>query len=144
MKSFSRKFRWNWIHGKNSYYTYYTYFTSDFSGSPVWWLHLVRPRVKSCGECGIVKVVKAVMALFAGIEGEGERFRRPPIRKPRSAVSAEDDLGFLLNLSGVPKNFLFSSAIETYFGLMELWPIFEGHNLSTICAAFSFEIYKKE
>ena len=78
------------------------------------------------------------MALFAGIEGEGERFRRP-----RSAVSAEDDLGFLLNLSGVPKNFLFSSAIETYFGLMELWPIFGGHNLSTICAAFSFEIYKK-
>ena len=68
----------------------------------------------------MVKVDKAVMALFTGTEGEGERLRRPVRRRPRSPVSAEDDLGFLLNLSGVPKNFLFSSAIETYFGLMEL------------------------
>ena len=79
------------------------------------------------GDCGIVANI-AFLTM-----GDGERLR-PPTR----FASTEDDLGFFLNLSGVPKNFLFSSAIETNFGFTTA--AFEGHNLSTIWAAFSLLI----
>ena len=64
--------------------------------------------------------------------GDGERFR------PLSALFAEG-ARFFLNRSGVPKNFLFSSAIETNLGLFTTVAL-DGHSLSAIWAAFSLLI----
>lgn len=86
------------------------------------------PLVSSLGDWGFV----AKTALAAG---DGERLRL-------NKVWAEDDLGLMVErvwyLSGVPKNFLDSSAKETNLGFFNVEVA--GQSLSTTRAALSLLI----